>query len=159
MDLYSTLSPSRLRGSTRFFLFLGPEDATAITSAAVPAGVALHKSAWRATAIDARCSHRGGPLESGDIEELDGKDSHLQLSVARTCDTLCAQLRNISCQGEDVASFDTGEQGSICVKCPWHGRSFCLETGREAAPLLPPANQSLWRVTTDHLYWCIRRLQ
>lgn len=46
-------------------------------------------------ALDARCGHRGGPLELGDLEDVPG-----------------------------------GAAGGA-VRCPWHGRVYCLGTGRE----------------------------
>mmetsp|Transcript_7296 Transcript_7296/g.15814 ORF Transcript_7296/g.15814 Transcript_7296/m.15814 type:complete len:230 (-) Transcript_7296:58-747(-) len=47
-------------------------------------------------AVDARCGHRGGPLELGDLEDA--------------ADAL---------------------GGGPVVRCPWHGRMYCLRTGRE----------------------------
>mmetsp|Transcript_37330 Transcript_37330/g.69694 ORF Transcript_37330/g.69694 Transcript_37330/m.69694 type:complete len:174 (-) Transcript_37330:214-735(-) len=44
-------------------------------------------------ALDALCGHRGGPLESGDLEDIPGLGT--------------------------------------CVRCPWHGRQYLLETGNE----------------------------
>ncbi|CAE7294820.1 Rfesd [Symbiodinium sp. CCMP2456] len=44
-------------------------------------------------AMDARCGHRGGPLESGDMEDLPGV--------------------------------------GLCIRCPWHGRRFQVESGHE----------------------------
>jgi len=43
--------------------------------------------------MDARCGHRGGPLESGDMEDLPGV--------------------------------------GLCIRCPWHGRRFQVESGHE----------------------------
>ncbi|CAE7750854.1 Rfesd [Symbiodinium microadriaticum] len=44
-------------------------------------------------AMDARCGHRGGPLESGDMEDLPGV--------------------------------------GLCIRCPWHGHRFQVESGHE----------------------------
>eukprot|EP00439_Symbiodinium_sp_Y106_P049744 s6241_g6.t1 len=44
-------------------------------------------------AMDARCGHRGGPLASGDMEDLPGV--------------------------------------GLCIRCPWHGRRFQVESGHE----------------------------
>lgn len=46
--------------------------------------------------MDARCGHRGGPLELGDLED-------------------------------GIAAAGRGP----LVRCPWHGRRYCVRTGRE----------------------------
>ncbi|CAK0908124.1 unnamed protein product [Prorocentrum cordatum] len=91
----------RALGSEELARLRAPPRRAACVEVGAPARkVLLAACGDEVLALDARCAHRGGPLEQGDIEDVAGNDGS---AVAPT------------------------------IRCPWHGRRYCLRTGREVS--------------------------